>query len=382
MSRKPSNRPNLPLFFTVMMLSVILVALFLLSLSSNWGTAYGSTIPIPQSPTPTTTESGPNPTTPTTTTQPGSSPSPAPSVTPVITSTTSPSPTPPATTPANCASEMVTLPAGASGFADEALWQVWQRTDSLVANGSVVRTWLWGPGPDTPFREEYGGGSGCQRRLVQYFEKSRMEISNPGGDHNSQWFVTNGLLAKELISGNMQVGDNAFVQRQPAQVPVAGDQNDPNGPTYADLAKVTTLAPGQNVTTSSTGNFVNSTLVKGQGARQSNLGELYKVRYTNFDAQSGHNIAGPLWDFLNSTGPVVVNGQTITGKLFDPIFFATGLPLSEAYWVRARVGGVVKDVLVQVFERRVLTYTPSNPAQWQVEMGNIGQHYYKWRYGA
>jgi hypothetical protein len=46
-----------------------------------------------------------------------------------------------------------------------------------------------------------------------------------------------------------------------------------------------------------------------------------------------------------------------------------------------KVGGQVKDVLVQCFERRCLTYTPSNPTGWQVEMGNVGRHYYSWRYG-
>jgi plastocyanin len=45
------------------------------------------------------------------------------------------------------------------------------------------------------------------------------------------------------------------------------------------------------------------------------------------------------------------------------------------------VGGVVKDVLVQAFERRVLTYTPANSPAFQVEMGNVGRHYYLWRYG-
>ena len=38
------------------------------------------------------------------------------------------------------------------------------------------------------------------------------------------------------------------------------------------------------------------------------------------------------------------------------------------------------DVLVQAFERRVLTYTPDNAPEWRVEMGNVGQHYYQWRY--
>ena len=39
------------------------------------------------------------------------------------------------------------------------------------------------------------------------------------------------------------------------------------------------------------------------------------------------------------------------------------------------------DVLVQPFQRRVLTYSPDNPSGWQVEMGNVGRHYYLWRYG-
>jgi hypothetical protein len=38
-------------------------------------------------------------------------------------------------------------------------------------------------------------------------------------------------------------------------------------------------------------------------------------------------------------------------------------------------------VLIQVFERRVLTYNPANPTSWQVEAGNVGEHYYSWRYG-
>ena len=61
-------------------------------------------------------------------------------------------------------------------------------------------------------------------------------------------------------------------------------------------------------------------------------------------------------------------------------FYATGYPISEAYWTTVLVAGVPQDVLVQAFERRVLTYTPSNPAGWEVEAGNVGQHYHRWRY--
>jgi hypothetical protein len=38
-------------------------------------------------------------------------------------------------------------------------------------------------------------------------------------------------------------------------------------------------------------------------------------------------------------------------------------------------------ILFQVFERRVLTYNPANPPRWRMEMGNVGRHSYKWRYG-
>ena len=38
-------------------------------------------------------------------------------------------------------------------------------------------------------------------------------------------------------------------------------------------------------------------------------------------------------------------------------------------------------MLIQAFERRVLTYMPGNPPAFQVEMGNVGAHYRDWRYG-
>jgi hypothetical protein len=64
----------------------------------------------------------------------------------------------------------------------------------------------------------------------------------------------------------------------------------------------------------------------------------------------------------------------------DPWFYASGLPISDAYWVRATIAGKPVDVLLQAYERRVLTYVPTNPDGFKVEMGNIGQHYYDWRY--
>lgn len=64
----------------------------------------------------------------------------------------------------------------------------------------------------------------------------------------------------------------------------------------------------------------------------------------------------------------------------NPVY-ATGLPITEAYWASVKVGGAYRDVLIQCFERRCLTHTPDNPNGFEVEAGNTGLHYYIWRYG-
>ena len=61
--------------------------------------------------------------------------------------------------------------------------------------------------------------------------------------------------------------------------------------------------------------------------------------------------------------------------------FTTGLPISEAYWAQVRIAGKPETVLIQAFERRVLTYIPTYAPAWQVQMNNAGQQYYEWRYG-
>ena len=94
---------------------------------------------------------------------------------------------------------------------------------------------MWGPAGFQTKQEAYAESPGWQRTVV-YFDKSRIEITNPSGDKNSQWFITNGLLTKELITGQMQVGDSSFETRSPAQIPVAGDPDDTNGPTYASFS--------------------------------------------------------------------------------------------------------------------------------------------------
>ena len=100
-----------------------------------------------------------------------------------------------------------------------------------------------------------------------------------------------------------------------------------------------------------------------------------------YNTETSHNIADKFWAFLNQTGPVVnADGTTGDAKLSDPWFYTTGYAISEPYWANVKIAGKQEDVLIQLFERRVLTYVPSYEPQWQVQMGNIGAHYYDWRY--
>src|SRR6478672_837320 len=71
----------------------------------------------------------------------------------------------------------------ATPFLSAAFQKVWTRTDKLVADQTVGRSWYWGPQANTATQEYYKDSPG-QTRLVQYFDKSRMEINNPAGNPN------------------------------------------------------------------------------------------------------------------------------------------------------------------------------------------------------
>jgi hypothetical protein len=98
------------------------------------------------------------------------------------------------------------------------------------------------------------------------------------------------------------------------------------------------------------------------------------VRLASYQAVTGHNIPDVLWNWMNSPANGFRQAEGVDWV------YVLGLPITEPFWIDSTVGGVTKRVLVQLFERRVLTYTPSNPLQYQIEFGNIGLHYYQWRY--
>lgn len=261
--------------------------------------------------------------------------------------------------------------AEAGDFVDDSeyTYQVWARTDLPVAEGVESRTWMWGPEPIDSYIEEYEEGL-IGLRYVEYYDKARMEITNPDGDPNSIWYVTNGLLVVELISGLMQVGDNEFIERDPAFINVAGDSDDLFGITYSmldDYLDDPPLPLGEVIIQSF--DFGDDPTFGDYGAVAAHL-----------DPVTNHTIASPFWEFMNSSGTIYDNGSYTTGDIFPDPLFATGRPITEPYWAVIKVGGTYTDVLLQCFERRCLTYTPANPTEWQVEAGNVGLHYHDWRY--
>jgi hypothetical protein len=261
---------------------------------------------------------------------------------------------------------------------------VWERTDKPVQDGVTARSWMWGPDtvPGSPASEPYAEAPGGNR-VVQYFDKSRMEVNDPSADRSQLWFVTNGLLVKEMVSGQLQVGNSTFQPKGSSTEAVAGDPastGNTNCPTYATFKDIASL--NNDHASAPKSGFVNEAIDK-TGAVTTWVNPSPSpdpsVAYAYFDGTLKHNIPNKFWDFMNQTGPVYWNGAMSNDTVCNWVF-AMGLPITEPYWTKAKVAGVEKDVLVQLFERRVLTYTPSNPAGFQVEMGNVGQHYYRWRY--
>ena len=251
--------------------------------------------------------------------------------------------------------------------------RTWARTDRPVSNLSVSRTWMWGPeGFTGGIVEDYLEAPGGQR-TVQYFDKSRMEDNSYRASEH--WDVTNGLLVVEMMTGQMQVGDASFQNRSPAAINVGGDADDPTGPTYVTMAAIRTappLADGQVIEWSIDRNGT----VSQAPSDVPNSG----VTAQTYVPETNHRVASAFWEFMNSSGPVWENGELVTDQLFLNPYYATGFPVTEAYWAEIKVAGTYKWVLIQAFERRVLTYTPGNPPGWRVEAGNVGQHYYAWRY--
>jgi hypothetical protein len=267
----------------------------------------------------------------------------------------------------------VLVPSITAQNGNPAFQRTWERTDKPVADGAVSRTWIWGElVTETALMEAYDEAPGGQRQVL-YYDKARME-DNSYRAPDAPWDVTNGLLVVELATGMMQTGDGGFEERSPSDHNVAGDADDPTGPTY------TTIAGLMDAPAHAEGATIDWTVVRDGTIGQDPTLGAQGVTAGPLSPETGHRTASVFWEFMTSSGPVWVDEQLVTDTLFPSAYYATGLPITEAYWASVKVGGTYRIVLLQCFERRCLTYTPDNPEGWRTEMGNVGQHYHAWRY--
>jgi outer membrane protein assembly factor BamB len=272
----------------------------------------------------------------------------------------------------------------AISFADPNFKQLWERADKILTERTGVgRGFIWGPEMFSG-REIYTEAFG-EQRLVQYFDKGRMEVTFSNGNRADYNFVTSGLLVKELVLGRQQNGNNVnnYTQGLPSEVQIAGDPNtdgrNPNAPTYRSF---------RNVTTFNNDNSADPRLGQQIVQRLDKAGNIFtisspdpNVKVSYYEPATRHNVADVFVNYGNTLATIWNGTDYVTGPLFFPnATYVFGLPIAEPYWIRAQVNGQEKDILVQLFERRVLTYTPSNDLNSRVEQGNVGAHYYRWRY--
>lgn len=265
-------------------------------------------------------------------------------------------------------------------FADVGFKNTWERVDKPVDEvPNVGRGYVWGPVSIAARTEQYNN----QPRTVQYFDKARMEVNNPQGDRNDLYFVTTGLLVKELVTGLQQDGDNTFTPLVASTIQVAGDPNDnganPEAPTYSSFKDVVTFTGSENGVPERTGGTISQFIDK--SGRVTTISARENRTVTGYDPLTQHNIADVFVTYGQNQGLIWSGSAFVQGSVFfgNPTY-VFGRPVTEPYWIRAQVNGVTQDILVQLFERRVLTYTPANAEKDRVEMGNVGQHYYRWRY--
>jgi hypothetical protein len=254
-----------------------------------------------------------------------------------------------------CLVPLAATPArAASSFADPAFDTQWHQGEALATN-------FWGPLANaTPgITEQYLYSGTNKTRFVQYFDKGRMErydgVTNTPGVQ-----VTSGLLAKEMVTGQIQIADDQFTPQAPPDIAIAGDSGG-SAATYADLGTKAArlLAPAA----SKIGQVSNDTIQLSGDLGSSALPPIPQTTMTVYDDATKHNVPGAFAQYRERAGLTNI-----------------GYAISEPFHATVKVAGAPSFVMVQVFERRVLTYTDTNPDAFKVEMGNIGQHYYKWRY--
>gem|GEM_PF-2836203 len=174
---------------------------------------------------------------------------------------------------------------------------------------------------------------------VQYFEKGKLEDQR-AQTNDPAWQFSYGLMGEEMV----RAGSN---------LPVGGETSTV---TYAHLKQ----AAAENKRVAPPKGFTG-------GVYKNKDGTVFIPFSSDLSPAPGHNVAAIFWVVLSS------NTRSPGGWLHD-----VGLPLTEPIWATVDKGDARgHKVLIQAFQRTILTYDAQNTPGWQVERINLGVDYLK-----
>jgi hypothetical protein len=174
-------------------------------------------------------------------------------------------------------------------------------------------------------------------RKVQYFQKGKLE-DHRATINDAVWQYSYGLMGEEMV-------------RAGPDRPVGGENS---SLTYALLktaaAEDKRLPPPKGFS---------------GGVSQNKDGTAFIPFSSSLSPAPGHNVAAIFWTVMSN------DSRSPGGWLHD-----VGLPLTEAIWATVDKGNDKgHKVLIQAFQRAILTYDPQNSPGWQVERTNLGVDY-------
>jgi hypothetical protein len=243
-----------------------------------------------------------------------------------------------------------------SSFANPLFENLW--AEQSAAAGSLD---LWGSEP-LLWRAEPYADAPDGRRTVQYFDRGRMELTpTPNGGTE----VTEGLLALEMTTGEIQLGSKLLEYKDPPDIAIDSGGADAAVPTYAGLARVVQrTGPDGSAQHTEVNQWIDA---QGNVSEKTPPAAVWASQYV---AQTGHNVPD-------------VFTNLFANQAFGTMDWvqALGYPISEPYWTMYRRDGAAQPSLIQVFQRRILVYTPGLNANQRITLANVGRHYYRWRYG-
>jgi hypothetical protein len=175
---------------------------------------------------------------------------------------------------------------------------------------------------------------------VQYFEKGRLE-DHSATQRDPAWRFQYGLLVDELH----QAG---------ATLPIGGEASTL---TYKDLTALSTPERRVPPPAGHSGNVVERA-----------DGSVFIPFTTDLRSAPGHTVPPYFWRYIT-------RADLFPGGWLHDI----GLPITEPVEATVTKGSVSgRKIIIQAFQRTILTYDPANPPDWQVERANVGTDYRRW----